>query len=411
MPRPARRAWGLFLTAGVLLLVGTNVQAGWLFALASLLLGVVVAGCVLPRGMIRGVEVERRAPAEVFAGEDVSVDLVVTNSSDRPKLSLLVQDDLIAPTTAFIKSLSPAETAIVSGRRLAVRRGVVDAGDVRIWSDAPFGVAFAQKTIPAPGRTVIFPRVVPITWLPDLASAAKPLEEALVRARKGAGHDFLGIREYRAGDALRHVHWPSTARHGSLMVREFEQELPRRLGIFVDTWADTGRTDGETALDVCCSVAASIALYATGTGHPLALAAARPGETSPEILSQAARTEALTWLAELEAPAGPPLPAAVEAALPGLGRLDTLVIACPTWRPNGGGALSRIAGSLTEAGLQVIVALVEAGTFDPGEDPAPALDTASVEDLIRDLATSGASVYRIRAKEDLAGCLEHPLAG
>ena len=46
--RPSKRALGLLLGAGILFLIGTNVQAGWLYVLAALLLGALAAGLVLP---------------------------------------------------------------------------------------------------------------------------------------------------------------------------------------------------------------------------------------------------------------------------------------------------------------------------------------------------------------------------
>ena len=69
--RLRKRAAGLALGAGVLFLLGTNVQAGWLFVLCALLLGTLVAGLVLPGRMLRGIEIERRAPAEVAQGDEV----------------------------------------------------------------------------------------------------------------------------------------------------------------------------------------------------------------------------------------------------------------------------------------------------------------------------------------------------
>src|SRR5437870_13790172 len=70
MPRPTRRGAGLAFGACLLFLVGTNVQAGWLFVLGSLLLGAALTGFAFPARMVRGLEVERRAPAETFAGDD-----------------------------------------------------------------------------------------------------------------------------------------------------------------------------------------------------------------------------------------------------------------------------------------------------------------------------------------------------
>ena len=66
--RLRKRAVGLLLGAGVLFFLGTNVQAGWLFVLAALLLGAVIAGLVLPATATAGVVVERRAPGRGAAG-------------------------------------------------------------------------------------------------------------------------------------------------------------------------------------------------------------------------------------------------------------------------------------------------------------------------------------------------------
>ena len=46
--RLRKRAAALTLGAVVLFLLGTNVQAGWLYVMCALLLGTVVAGAILP---------------------------------------------------------------------------------------------------------------------------------------------------------------------------------------------------------------------------------------------------------------------------------------------------------------------------------------------------------------------------
>ena len=67
--RVRRRAIGLLLGAGVLYLIGTNAQAGWLFVLAVLLLGTAAAGAILPLTTLRRLDVELSAPAETRQGE------------------------------------------------------------------------------------------------------------------------------------------------------------------------------------------------------------------------------------------------------------------------------------------------------------------------------------------------------
>jgi len=194
------------------------------------------------------------------------------------------------------------------------------------------------------------------------------------------------------------------------MVREFEQELPRRLGVLLDTWADAGPSTGagETALDVCCSIAGSVAFYALRNGHPVTVAAAQ--ERAMEVLTQPTREEALEWLAGLRAPAGPPLAVAMEEAAPLLGRLDALVLVFPTWRPNASETIDRAVSLFEEAGLQLIAGIVEADSFGAKGESAAPLSGAEVEALARTLAARRVTVYRVRAKEDLAACLDRPFA-
>lgn len=401
MVRPTKRGVGLVGGSLMMFAIGTNIQSGWLFVLASLLLGAVGAGALLPPLMVRRVRIERRAPADAHAGDDVSVDLTVSNSSHRRTLlSLTIRDPHVSPFRAFLPRLGPSETLIVGTTRHAARRGIVDGEPVRVSSEAPFGISRAVRDVEAPGRTVIYPRVVPLSWLPDLASATKPLQSSTVQARKGTGQDFIGIREYQLGDSMRHVHWPSTARRGSLMVREFEQELPRRMGVIVDASRDTG--DGETALDLCCSVAGSVALFALGEGHPLTMAA--QGAGSLTTVHDGDAVESLTWLAGLSARGGAPLPATIRASAAVLGRLDTLVLAFPTWRENSAEELLFELAPFEQ--VQVIAALIDVASLDPKNRRGMPPD--EVDRSVERLAAADVTVFRVKGGADLAASLGQP---
>ncbi|MGZ8593358.1 MAG: DUF58 domain-containing protein [Actinomycetota bacterium] len=400
MPRLRPRAAGLVFGAVLLFGIGTSVQAGWLLVLASCLLGTVIAGVFLPLRMLRGVEVERRAPAEAFQGDRVEIDLVLTNRGRGTRPALLVHDEHVAPSTAFVSRLGAGETLVVSTLRPAARRGVHTSSEVVLASAAPFGVAVKRRRLAVPGETVVYPAVVPLRELPFLG-ASPTAERALhTMPRRGTGPDYLGIREYRWGDSMRHVHWPSTARHGELMVREFEREETRRLAVVVDAAADVG--EGVTPLDRCCSIAASIAFAAAGRGQGVRLIAAAGGE--PVVLHRAQPVELLRRLAELR-PSGGPIPAEL---LPVLGAelqgVDTVVLALPTWRFNGTPALVEAVGDVCARVPRVVIALVEAHTFEAVAKQRT-LDAAELEELGSALAVRGALVCRVGAEDDLAVAL------
>jgi len=403
-----RRAFTLAGGALLLFLVGTSVQAGWLLVLAACLAGPVLAGLVLPRRMVRGIELERRAPAEAFQGDDVRVGLVVHNRSRGPRLALELRDEHLDPTRAFVRALAPGETVIVETRRTAWRRGAHVTSDVVLASAAPFGVAERRRRVPVPSATVVYPRLVRLDELAFLESAPTPERAIHSAPRLGTGPDYLGIREYRVGDSMRYVHWPSTARLGTLMVREFEREQTRRLVVVIDSVADVPVAGGATPLDVCCSVAASVAFAAHGGGRGVRLVTAANGE--PVSVARGERAETLRWLAELRAGGG--LRAAELADRLGDDLLGaaTLLLAMPTWRANDPDELGPAVEDLVQRVPRVVAVLVEVDTFD-GAARVPHLDPNRVDALEDELRARGALVIRLAAGSDLALALARSPAG
>ncbi len=73
----------------------------------------------------------------------------------------------------------------------------------------------------------------------------------------GDSTEFMSLREYRQGDALNHIHWKSYARHGRLIVKEYQDEYFVRRALLLDTYA--GQIDNEQ-FEAAVSVAASLAI-------------------------------------------------------------------------------------------------------------------------------------------------------
>jgi len=119
---------------------------------------------------------------------------------------------------------------------LARRRGMMEFRDLRLARSDVFGFFRRFHRIPTkPGRAVVVPRPQVV---PDLRIAGRgkfrPEVAGASTARRGQGDEFLGLRDYVAGDSLHHIHWASSARRGSFVVREFEEIFRPRAALVID---------------------------------------------------------------------------------------------------------------------------------------------------------------------------------
>src|SRR3546814_1997665 len=100
------------------------------------------------------------------------------------------------------------------------RRGWLDPGRLRISTTRPLGLARAWAWL--------WPRV-PLLVYPAPEAHGPPLPEGSgdnAQARlHPAGDDVHHLRTYRRGHARRAIAWKPSARHGALLVREYEQPL------------------------------------------------------------------------------------------------------------------------------------------------------------------------------------------
>src|SRR5918912_409029 len=100
----------------------------------------------------------------------------------------------------------------------------------------------------------------PTTWSrPGAGGSWFGVQEREGRARRGEGMDFHGVREWRQGDPLRRVHWPTTARTGRLSVVEFERAFQQDLVIALDLRRGSEYGEGrETTLEYAVKTAATL---------------------------------------------------------------------------------------------------------------------------------------------------------
>ena len=93
----------------------------------------------------------------------------------------------------------------------------------------------------------------------------------------GDAIEFVGTREYREGDPIKHIHWPSFARRGEPVVKEFQEEYFCRIAVILDTFRAPGAKAGdERAFESAISVTASIADFFSKGEYIVDILAAGP---------------------------------------------------------------------------------------------------------------------------------------
>jgi uncharacterized protein (DUF58 family) len=214
-PRPTRDGQAVAGLTAALMLV-----AGWTGNnLVALLVAVGIA-TLLVAGVaawwnLRGIELARVLPVEVFAGVEGRGRYVVRN-----RRRLMAAIDLHVEEAHGVGAIAPRvlagdEAGAAAGWRVD-DRGVARLGAVRVWSVFPFGLWTASRTLELPAEILVYPR----------PGGGRPLVEAGPAGlgdgsrRGGDPGDFAGLRPYRAGDPLRAIHWRTSARAGEPIVVE-----------------------------------------------------------------------------------------------------------------------------------------------------------------------------------------------
>jgi uncharacterized protein (DUF58 family) len=164
----------------------------------------------------------------------------------------------------LIGPLAPGTAARASYRLPTEKRGVLSIGPLSLELTDPFGLA--RTTLSGAGKTTltVYPPVHRLVALSPTGGADPHSGLEHRRTLNRGGSDFYALRQFTQGDELRRVHWPSTARHDELMVRQDELPWQGRMTLVIDNTQGRLPEDG---LDIAASVAASIVVLAHAKGN------------------------------------------------------------------------------------------------------------------------------------------------
>jgi uncharacterized protein (DUF58 family) len=160
----------------------------------------------------------------------------IQNTSPYPRLYLEIINESPIPHAAGLHILTWVHSRQVRtylSRTWLTRRGVFSLGPTTVASGDPFGLFPVQQTFPAADRLLVLPLIIPINRFTSPLGLL-PGGKAIRRKAREITPHASGLREYVPGDPLKRIHWPSAARRGKLMVKEFEQDPQAEVWIFLD---------------------------------------------------------------------------------------------------------------------------------------------------------------------------------
>ena len=288
----------------ILYLIAANSGAGWLYVVAAGIGAVMIISAPLPWWNVRGIEAERRAPAQATAGEPFECTLELRNSKRLARYLLEVEDRFAGGTGRGVAvRVSSREPEAVRYAIENPRRGIYSGGEVLVESGAPFGLFYGRCRMRVTSEVVVYPRTFDVAGLPPSAvlDAERGDRSESSTLHRGHGGELWGVREYRPGDPARLVAWKRSARGlqaGRLAIVELAQETHPPFVVALNLDHNAPRE----AREMVISAGASLLLYGLGEGREVRADAGPENQPFPEEVT---RDSVLTWCAGLRASPAP----------------------------------------------------------------------------------------------------------
>jgi uncharacterized protein (DUF58 family) len=265
--RPTRRGVGTAVLGSALLV------AGWLWwypgvlGLGGALLGLATVAFLSVLGRAP-VSVRRTVwPLEVTRFEPCAATLRIRRSAGLLPVAVDAVEHVAGqPVPVRVPRLARGGTTEVGYRIPTERRGLLAVGPLDLRRRALSGLAENRAALGGTVQVRVLPRILPVRGMPS--GVRRGHAGAEERVERG-GTDLVGLREYVPGDDLRRLHWATSARTGTLMIREDADPSLAHLTVLLDDRA--GSYPDADGMEEAVEVAASLAMAAADGDHGVRL--------------------------------------------------------------------------------------------------------------------------------------------
>lgn len=278
--RFCREGWVYFVVLSILLTGALLRQMNLLMILFGMLVGPMLFSWRLVRKSLRKLEVERKLPTSAMVGTPLYVGIEVKNPRRSASWSVALVDRIARTTTRGEEPSEVYEPAIwfnfipAHGTRHGTykgqlsRRGKYLLGPVKLRTRFPLGLISCELRVQRAATLIVLPRIGRLrpAWS-RLSHVNLSGESPVERQQTHSEGDFYGLRDWRPGDSRRWIHWRTSARRQTLVVRQFEQHRMEELLLLVDLWRPEEPSETQLAtVEQVISFAATVVADAARRG-------------------------------------------------------------------------------------------------------------------------------------------------
>jgi len=277
---------GLVLTGGM----ATDTEQSLGYQTFALLLCLSLAAVAVAPFFRARFSAERLLPRFGSAGQSLRYTVSVRNLTKRPQFGLQILDGLADPRPTLgefiamtkptkrrkslrlaaaqdirrvraikprpLPPLPPNREVGVEIELVPLKRGVLHFDSVTLARPDLFMLFRAFSTVKLAGSITILPKRYALPQIALPGSHRYQHGGVALAASIGESEEFVSLRDYRAGDPMRRIHWRSWAKVGRPVVKEFQDEFFVRHALILDTFTEP---DGVAVFEEAVSVAASFA--------------------------------------------------------------------------------------------------------------------------------------------------------
>ena len=403
------RGISLLLSVIILLAIAWNTDITMVYIFFTITFIMFILSYFHMRFNIPNIEVQRSAQETAYEDEMLNIRIKICNKLSRGASFFEILDYFPAAepgkekSSLFILGIKAVEEINFNYSMDCYKRGVWKIGPIEVISQDALGFFRMKKALNVISNIVVYPALFRVFAFPPLASGSVSWMGVETAKISGDSHEFFGVREYQRGDAISRIHWPSTARHNKLIVKQFERNAIQEATIVMDLKKGNDIGAGkETTLEYAVKIAGSVASFLMDNGAFVQLI----GYTKEAMVVPFGKGEShafkiLEYLAGVRSDGNYTLSQTLEEASFITPYRSTLI---PIMLDNDMDALSSLV-QFRIKGIKLIVIVLSSSTFGHTEE-SEYLDAEGAKKFDEALASLEAHVYRITKGDNLEKMFE-----